>query len=78
MSFDQFDNSRRLVRLGVAEELSVRSFRAPTVAAALARMLHSPEVTTNCRRLAARCDGPAALAAACEKLETLVATHAAR
>jgi UDP:flavonoid glycosyltransferase YjiC (YdhE family) len=78
MSFDQFDNSRRLVRLGVAEELSVRSFRAPMVAAALARMLHSPEVATNCRRLAARCDGPAALAAACEKLETLVATRVTR
>ena len=37
MSFDQFDNSRRLVRLRVAEELSVRCFRGPAIAAALAR-----------------------------------------
>ena len=71
MSYDQFDNSRRLVRLGVAEEISVRRFRGPAVAAALAPLLDSPTVATRCRELAARCDGPAALAAACEALEQL-------
>ena len=38
MAFDQFDNSRRLVRLGVAEEISVKAFRGPAIAAALERL----------------------------------------
>src|SRR6185436_15283869 len=38
MSFDQFDNSKRLVRLGVAEEISVRKFKGPAIAAALTRL----------------------------------------
>jgi UDP:flavonoid glycosyltransferase YjiC (YdhE family) len=78
MSFDQFDNSRRLVRLGVAEEISVRRFHGPTVAAALTRLLESPGVAANCREFAHRCDGPAARAAACDALEQLADSHAVR
>ncbi len=72
LAFDQFDNSRRLVRLGVAEEISVKSFRGPTVAAALDRLLSTPAIAANCRALASRCNGPASLAAACIALEELV------
>jgi UDP:flavonoid glycosyltransferase YjiC (YdhE family) len=71
MSYDQFDNSRRLVRLGVAQEISRRKFRGPTVAASLAPLLDSPSVAAACRELAARCNGPAALAAASDELERL-------
>ena len=71
MSYDQFDNSRRLVRLGVAAEVSVHNFRGRAVADALAPLLDSPTVAARCRELAARCDGPAALAAACDALEQL-------
>jgi UDP:flavonoid glycosyltransferase YjiC (YdhE family) len=71
MAFDQFDNSRRLVRLGVAEEISVRAFRGPTAAAALERLLASRHVASKCRELASRCDRPAALDAACVELERL-------
>ena len=71
MSYDQFDNSRRLVRLGVAAEISVRQFRGRTVANALARLIDSSTVAAGCRDLAARCDGGAALAAACDALEQL-------
>jgi UDP:flavonoid glycosyltransferase YjiC (YdhE family) len=71
MSYDQFDNSRRLVRLGIAQELSVRRFHGRTVAAALGKLLDSPTVAERCRALAARCDGPASLAAACDELERL-------
>jgi UDP:flavonoid glycosyltransferase YjiC (YdhE family) len=71
MSYDQFDNSRRLMRLGVASEVSVRNFRGRAVADALAPLLDSPSVAARCRDLAARCDGPAALAMACEALEQL-------
>jgi UDP:flavonoid glycosyltransferase YjiC (YdhE family) len=71
MSYDQFDNSRRLVRLGVAQELSVRRFHGPEVAAALSPLLNSPQVAARCRELAGRCDGPASLSAACDELERL-------
>jgi UDP:flavonoid glycosyltransferase YjiC (YdhE family) len=78
MSYDQFDNSRRLVRLGVAEEISVRQFLSPVIATALQRLLDSPTVAANRRALASRCDGPAARAAACDALEQLVQSRAAR
>jgi rhamnosyltransferase subunit B len=71
MSFDQFDNSRRLVRLGVAKEISVRRFTGRSVSAALADLLSSSTVASRCRDLAGRCNGPAALATACETLEEL-------
>ena len=71
MAFDQFDNSRRLVQLGVAEELSVKRFRGATAAESLRRLLSSPDVAQKCRELAARCDGPASLEAACDVLESL-------
>jgi UDP:flavonoid glycosyltransferase YjiC (YdhE family) len=71
MSYDQFDNSRRLVRLGVAQEISVRRFRGPAVADALATLLDSPTVAARCRELAGRCDGLASLSAACDELEQL-------
>ena len=76
MSYDQFDNSRRVVRLGVGAELSVKQFNGARVAHELTRLLDSPEVASRCRDLAARCDGPAALAAACRALEELAGQKA--
>ena len=76
MSYDQFDNARRLVRLGVASEIPVKRFRGRAVADALAPLLDSATVATRCRELAARCNGPAALAAACDALEQLAASRA--
>ena len=73
MAFDQFDNARRLVRLGVGEEISVRTFRGPAIVAALVRLLDSNDVATNCRALADRCDGEASLEMACDELERLAA-----
>jgi UDP:flavonoid glycosyltransferase YjiC (YdhE family) len=78
MSFDQFDNARRLARLGVAVELSVRRFRGPALAEALARLFESRDTAARCRQIVPRCDGPAALAAACGALEALAAVPAAR
>jgi rhamnosyltransferase subunit B len=78
MAFDQFDNSRRLVRLGVAEEISVKKFRGPAIAASLDRLLSDRTVATNCREYAARCNGPASLAAACDVLEELLPSAVAR
>jgi UDP:flavonoid glycosyltransferase YjiC (YdhE family) len=78
MSFDQFDNSRRLVRLGVAQEISVRRFRGRIVADALNRLLDDQSVAARCQKLAARCDGPSALAAACNALDQLAQSRLAR
>ena len=78
MAFDQFDNSRRLVRLGVAEEISMRKFRGPAAAAALSRLLESPSVAAKCREYAKCCDGPAARATACVALERLAESPGAR
>jgi UDP:flavonoid glycosyltransferase YjiC (YdhE family) len=78
MSFDQFDNSRRLVQLGVAEELSVSRFHATSVAGALSRLLSSPKVAAKCREFQPRCDGPAALASACDQLDALVGVPVVR
>jgi UDP:flavonoid glycosyltransferase YjiC (YdhE family) len=71
MSYDQFDNSRRLLRLGVAAEVPVRQFRGRAVADALAPLMDSPTVAARGRELAAQCDGPMALTAACDVLEQL-------
>jgi UDP:flavonoid glycosyltransferase YjiC (YdhE family) len=71
MSYDQFDNSRRVVRLGVGTEISVRRFTGRRIADALAALLASPTVASRCRDLAGRCNGSAALAAACDALEEL-------
>jgi UDP:flavonoid glycosyltransferase YjiC (YdhE family) len=78
MSYDQFDNSRRLIRLGVATEVPQRRFCGRQVADALAVLMDSPTIAARCRQLAARCDGPAALAAACDAMEHLATAHAAR
>jgi rhamnosyltransferase subunit B len=78
MSYDQFDNSRRLVRLGVAKEISVRRFTGRRVADTLSELLESPTVAARCRDLASRCNGPAALATACDALEQLANQRAAR
>jgi UDP:flavonoid glycosyltransferase YjiC (YdhE family) len=78
MSYDQFDNSKRVVRLGVGQEISVRQFTGRRIADALASMLSSPDVASRCRDLASRCNGPRALAAACEALEELAARKSAR
>ena len=71
MAFDQFDNALRLRQLGVGRELSISRFSGPSAAGALAALLDSPSVAARCRQLAARCDGPTALSAACDALEQL-------
>jgi rhamnosyltransferase subunit B len=78
MSYDQFDNSRRLVRLGVAQEISVRRFSGAKISATLEPMLDSKVVMARCRELASRCDGARALTAACESLEQLAARRLPR
>jgi rhamnosyltransferase subunit B len=65
-----------VVRLGVGKEISVRRFSGRRVADAIRALLTSPTVASRCRDLASRCDGPAALAAACDALEELAVRKA--
>ena len=75
MAYDQLDNGLRLARLGVGQVAPRNRFKVARVSATLAPLLDSPEVASRCREYASRCNGPAALAAACDLLEQL---HARR
>lgn len=54
MAIDQPDNARRLAALGVADYLKPKAYRAKTVAEKLDKLLNSPDVAENCRRIARR------------------------
>lgn len=73
MAFDQPDNAERLVRLGVAEVLRPRRFRAAAAAAALERLITDPDILRQCGTLARQCDDMAALSRAADLLEGLCA-----
>jgi rhamnosyltransferase subunit B len=57
MSHDQPDNGYRLTRLGVGAYLYPKAFTPDRVAASLARLTRSPEVTRACRAYRARVEG---------------------
>jgi len=71
MAYDQLDNGMRLKRLGVGAVVRVPQFRGPKLAATLQPLLESEEVKTRAAALAPKCNGPAALTRACDKLESL-------
>jgi UDP:flavonoid glycosyltransferase YjiC (YdhE family) len=71
MAYDQLDNGLRLNRLGVGAVVPRKKFKPKAVINAIEPLLNSAEVARRCRELAARCDGPAALNVACERLEQL-------
>ena len=68
---DQFDNSRRLLRLGVSANLRASAYRPDQVTRVLQNLLHSPAVTERCRHYAERCRRENAFVTACEALEQL-------
>jgi UDP:flavonoid glycosyltransferase YjiC (YdhE family) len=71
MSHDQPDNAARVERLGVGLSLAPRRFQGPAVAAALERLLHTPEVGARCRAVAERMAGCGAVEQTCLALEQL-------
>lgn len=70
MSFDQPDNAARLQRLGAGGALLPKRFQAAKVAAALRRLLDSPQVAARCRELAEKLARERALEVACNAIET--------
>lgn len=71
MAFDQFDNSVRAQRLGVAEEVLPALYRPARVAAALERLTSDPAVQARCRATARRMEGEDGVAAACDAILAL-------
>jgi UDP:flavonoid glycosyltransferase YjiC (YdhE family) len=75
---DQFDNSRRLLRLGVSANVRASAFRPARVARLLRGLLESPAVAARCRHYAARQRAETPFATACLALERLHERRAGR
>lgn len=69
MGFDQPDNAARISRLAVGEAITASKFTEERVAAALSRLLSSPDVATSCRRWRAETDGTIGVHKVCDFLE---------
>ena len=74
MAIDQPDNADRLVRLGVADRLKPRAFRAAAIAEKLDRLLASPTVAQACRTIAGRFDGVDIRSDTCAVIEDFAAS----
>ncbi|WP_428940427.1 glycosyltransferase [Fontivita pretiosa] len=74
MSHDQFDNARRLRRLGVGRELAAGAYRAGRVARLLRELMNQPQVRDRARQVAGLlCTaGKPALDAAAQLIEDLI------
>jgi len=69
MTFDQPDNARRLVDLGVARTIWPRSFHGLQLAATLDELLDAPSVSARCEELAARIGRDDPVQRTCELIE---------
>ena len=70
-SHDQPHNAARLVRLGVARQLSPARYRAARVARELSKLLGSPAVSEACRSASRRFAGANPINASCDLIEDL-------
>lgn len=68
---DQFDNSRRLLRLGVSANVRSTAYRSAAITRLLRGLLESPQVAERCRHYAARLREDKPFAKACLALERL-------
>lgn len=73
VAFDQFDNSERAVRLGVARELLPRQYSARAVADALARLMSDTRLQQRCNEIAGRLADNRAVSIACDAIEATLA-----
>jgi len=74
-SHDQPDNARRVRRLGVAEVLSRRDYRAKPAAALIARLLSDSSYQARATAVAAQVQAENGTVAACDALETAAHTR---
>lgn len=66
-AYDQFDNARRVIELGVGRELLPKRYRAQTAATALQALCGDAALRERCHRVAARVQGQG-VSAACEAI----------
>jgi len=71
MAFDQFDNARCLIRLGVARELFVSRYKSRAIARDLERLISDPTIAAACSRVQTRLHGHDAVSSTCDLLENL-------
>jgi rhamnosyltransferase subunit B len=71
MVLDQFDNSRRLQRLGVSANVRSSAYRPAAITRVLRHLLESPAVAERCRHYAARSHEDKPFEKACVALERL-------
>jgi UDP:flavonoid glycosyltransferase YjiC (YdhE family) len=68
---DQPDNADRLTRLGVAETLPARRYKASRIVPMLQRLLNSSDVAQSCRRVKERFVGIDSLGQTCDLIEAM-------
>jgi UDP:flavonoid glycosyltransferase YjiC (YdhE family) len=68
VAYDQFDNSRRAVQLGVARELLPKQYSARAVADALTYLMSDDHVRQQCREVASRFTGRNTIQMACDTI----------
>jgi UDP:flavonoid glycosyltransferase YjiC (YdhE family) len=78
MILDQFDNSRRLFRLGVSANVRAAAYRPATVARLLRELLESAAVAARCRYYAALSREDRPFHTVCLALEQLHGRHTDR
>ena len=66
--FDQFDNAQRLTRLGVAEEISVKAYRADKITQLLKDVVSNPAMASQCTAVSRRLTQSDPIAATCDLL----------
>lgn len=73
MGFDQFDNARHAMTLGVARQLLPRHYQPAAVAKALQELCTDPAVRTRCAELASQFGGTPGITAAADALLAMAA-----
>ena len=66
--FDQFDNAARLVRLGVAREVSVKAYASDNIARQLTAIVSDDEMKRRCSEISSRMTDPNPIAKTCDLL----------
>lgn len=66
IAYDQFDNSSRAVRLGVAQEVSPKHYTCQTVAGMLKKLTTDSSLHQCCQQVAMRLAGPDSITVACD------------
>lgn len=71
LAHDHFDNSRRIVRLGVGREVRAKNMTSDTLATALDEVLNSASVQASCERVKGLMQNNQSLERTCDALEEL-------